>query len=109
MIAEQITFEQVKQYGPYIMLGTMWLILFVVIRKSLSYSSFGDGAGTMIAICSATLAMYGGYKLYEEAALPAYVAMGMAILLGIVAIIRGGFKKIQRDSKDMQSDDDSDI
>jgi len=107
MLAKQVTFDQVREYGPYIMLGTMWLILFVVIRKALSHSPFGEGAGTVIALCSATLAMYGGYRLYEEAALPAYVAMGLAILLGIVGIIRGGFKKIQRDSERMQSDNDS--
>lgn len=107
MISEQVDPKQLAEYGPYLMMGLMWLILFVAIYKSLAHSPFGEGATRgVIAFCAASLAMYGGYRLYAEAALPAYVAMGMVILLGIAGIIRGGFRRIQRDSRRMQSDNE---
>lgn len=107
MMAEEMSMESVHQWGPYLVMGAMWLIIFVATFQALAHSTFTGASRPVIAFCASTLALYGGYELYLEMALPAYVAMGAVILLGVAGIIRGGFKKIKRDSERMQSDDDS--
>ena len=84
-----------EAYVPPILMVSMWLILLVAIYASLEHSAFRGASRAVIALCASSIAALGGYHLYLHAVVPAYVSMGLAILLGIALIIKKGFNKLK--------------